>query len=205
MYLIWILESGLIRSNNQSRAPNSVCLRTNTIKLLDARIGHLRERNQCLPSHRSSFETYDVCEHHYQVAPIYLEHKKHFQYQKQLDPIMPEQANHLISVQCPKRWFQILLSCEKQEFVSCTSNLLEQMYDCRKCTVFFQKWISNLQDLPRNQSLETVPVCNVWQYYPHDNVGIHMCDECMKSINSGVCHRLWSVLWLIAQSYSLTR
>ena len=68
------------------------------MKLLDAKIGHLKERNQCLPSHRSSFQTYDVCEHHCQVAPIYLQHEKHFQEQKQLDPIIPDEANHPISV-----------------------------------------------------------------------------------------------------------
>ena len=56
------------------------------MKLLDAQIGHLKEQNQCLPLHRSSFETYDVCEHHYQVSPIFLKHEKHFQEQKQLDP-----------------------------------------------------------------------------------------------------------------------
>ena len=45
----------------------------------------------------------------------------------------------------------------------------------------------NLQDLPQSQSLETVPVCIVWQYYPHDNiVCIHKYDEYMKSIDSGV-------------------
>ena len=38
-------------------------------------------------------------------------------------------------------------------FVSCTSNL----YDFWKCIMFLQKWISNLQDLPRSQSLETSP------------------------------------------------
>ena len=60
--------------------------------------------------------------------------------------------------------------------------------------MFLQKGISILQDLQRNQSLETVPVCIVLQYYPHDNiVCIHMCDECMKSIDSGVCHMLWSI------------
>ena len=33
------------------------------------------------------------------------------------------------------------------------------------------------------------------QYYPQNNtVCIHMCDECMISIDSGVCHRLWSIL-----------
>ena len=106
MYLIWILESRLIRSNNQSRAtlwvletclivrllPLMIILMTslssNTYnkKLLDAKIGHLREQNQCLSLHRSSFEIYDVCEHHYQVALIDLKHEKHFQEQKQLDP-----------------------------------------------------------------------------------------------------------------------
>ena len=92
--------------------------------------------------------------------------------------MIPEQAANPISVQCPTKWFQILLNCEKQQFVSCTSNLLEQMYDFQKCTMFLQKWISNLQDLPRSQNLETVPICIVWQYYPNDNiVRIHLYDE----------------------------
>ena len=69
---------------------------------------------------------------HLRVAPWHLKHKKYFQRQKQLDPTIPEQANHPISVLCPQRQFQILLNCEKQLFVSCTSNLLEQMYDCQK-------------------------------------------------------------------------
>ena len=73
--------------------------------------------------------------------------------------------------------------------------LLKQMYDFQKWTMFLQKWISIFQDLPRSQSLETVPVCIVLQYYPHDNiVCIHMCDECMISIDSCVCHKLWSIL-----------
>ena len=41
----------------------------------------------------------------------------------------------------------------------------------------------------------TVPVFIVWQYYPHDNiVYIHIYDEYLKSIDSGVCHRPWSIL-----------
>ena len=99
------------------------------------------------------------------------------------------------SIEQPIKSNSVLLNCEKQQFVSCTSNLLKQMYDFRRCTMFLQKWISNLQDLLRSQSLETVPVCIVWQYYPHDNiVCIRICDEYMKSIDSGVCHRLWSIL-----------
>ena len=45
--------------------------------------------------------------------------------------------------------------------------------------MFLQKWILNRQDLPQNQSLETVPVCIVLQCHPQNNIGyIHMCDEC---------------------------
>ena len=63
----------------------------------------------------------------------------------------------------------------------------------------------NPQDLPRSQSLETVPICIVWQYYPHDNtVCVHKYDEYMKSIDSGVCHRLWSILLWIVRAYLLT-
>ena len=79
------------------------------------------------------------------------------------------------------------------------------MYDFQKRTMFTQKWILNLQDLPRSQNLETVPICIVWQYFPHDNiVCIHSCDEYMKSIDSGVCHRPWSILLWIVPAYSLT-
>ena len=47
---------------------------------------------------------------------------------------------------------------------------------------------------PANRSLEPVPVCIVLQYFPHSKtVCIHMCDECKISIDSGGCHRLWSI------------
>ena len=83
--------------------------------------------------------------------------------------------------------------CET-EVCSYTSNLLEQMYDFPKRIMFPPKWILNLQDLPRRQSPETVPICIVLQYYPHSNtVCIHMCDECKVSIDPGVCHKLWSI------------
>ena len=71
--------------------------------------------------------------------------------------------------------------------------------------MFHPKWILNLQDLPQSRSLETIQVCIVLQYYPHNNiVCIHMKDECMISIDSGVCHKLWSILWWIVRAYSLT-
>ena len=78
------------------------------------------------------------------------------------------------------------------------------MHDFQQCTMFLQKWILNPQDLPQNRSLETIPVCIVLQYYPHYNiVCIHMYDECKKSSDSGVCHRLWSIVWWILQVCSL--
>ena len=49
--------------------------------------------------------------------------------------------------------------------ISCTSNLLEQMYDFQKYIMFLQKWISNPQDLLQNRSLGTVPVLHC--LYPH--------------------------------------
>ena len=84
-------------------------------------------------------------------------------------------------------------------------NLLEQTYDFPKCTMFLQEWILNPQDLLQSRSLETVPICTVCQCFPHDNiVCLHLCDEYLKSIDSGVCHRLWSILWWILQVCSLT-
>ena len=86
-------------------------------------------------------------------------------------------------------------SMRKMRFVSCTSNLLVQMYDFQKRTEVHLKSTLSLQDLTRSQSLETVPVCIVWLYFPHDKiVCIQKYDEYMKSIDSGVCHKLWSTL-----------
>ena len=69
------------------------------------------------------------------------------------------------------------------------------MYDFQKKQNVPPEVVSNLQDLPQSQSLETVTICIVWQYYPHDHiVCIHMYDEYMKSIDSGGCHMPWSNL-----------
>ena len=79
--------------------------------------------------------------------------------------------------------------------VSHTSNLWEQTCDCQKYTGFKTKSILSLQDLWQSQSLETVPVCIVVLYFLHDNIaGSHWCDECMKSNELSVCHKLWSIL-----------
>ena len=52
---------------------------THTIKLLHARIGHLKVQHQCLLSRRFSCETCDVCERHTQVAPDRSETRENFQ------------------------------------------------------------------------------------------------------------------------------
>ena len=112
---------------------------------------------------------------------------------------------HPTSILHPKKWFLILLNCAKLKFVSYTSNLSEQMYDFQNRTMFHPKWILNPQDLLQNLSLETVPVCIAWQYFPHDNtVCIHTYDGCKMSNDLMVCHRLWSILSWIVQVYSLT-
>ena len=65
--------------------------------------------------------------------------------------------------------------------------------------------ILSLQDRRQSQSPETVPACTVVQCFSHDNiVFIHTYDEYMKSIDSGVCHRPWSILLWIVRAYLLT-
>ena len=81
------------------------------------------------------------------IVPFYRGSELCFQGLELSDPINREREYRLISIGHPKRWFWILLNCVKLKFVSCTSNLLEQMYDFQKCTMFLQKWILNLQDL----------------------------------------------------------
>ena len=98
-----------------------------------------------------------------------------------------------------------LLNSAKQQFVSYTSNWLEQTYDIQMCTKFTLRSILSLQDLLQNRSLETVPVCIVWPCFPHGNtVCSHMCDEYKKSNEPSVCHKLWTIWWLLAQVCLLT-
>ena len=51
--------------------------------------------------------------------------------------------------------------------VSCTSNLLEQMYGFRKCTKVLLRLILSLQDLRQNQSPETIPINIVVESVSH--------------------------------------
>ena len=58
---------------------------------------------------------------------------------KQSDPINHDREYHLTSIQCPKRWFQILLNCLKLKFVSNTSIWLGQMCVFQKPTMLHPK------------------------------------------------------------------
>ena len=172
------------------------CPQTETTKLLDAKTGRLREHSQYYSARLSFLEIFVPC-HWQRVFQVFQESESCFQGLKRADPTNRERESRPISIQRPKRWFRILLNSAKLQFVSYTSNLLEQMYDFKKCTMFLQRWILNPQDLLQNRSLETVPACIVLQCHPHNNtVCIHMCDECKMSIDSGVCPKLWA--------YSLT-
>ena len=158
--------------------------------------GRLMERGRHYSKHWTFLEialARDSYHGKQRVSSFYHGSESCFHGLKQSDPINRVRVFRPTSILRPKRWFLILLNCAKLQFVSWTSNLLEQMYDFRKCTMFLQKWISNLQDFPQSQSLETVPVCIVWQYYPHDNTDcINLYDECRRSNEIIVCHKLWS-------------
>ena len=122
---------------------------------------------------------------------------------KQSDRTYRERESCPISVQRAKKWFRILLKCKKLMFVSYTSNFLEQTCDFQK-RMFPPKWILNLQDLLQHRSFETITTCRK-KWYPQSNtVCAHMCDECKISIDSDVCHRVWSILRWIVRAYLLT-
>ena len=85
--------------------------------------------------------------------------------------------------------------CETEVLFLAHSNLSEQMYDFQKMHNVPPEVDFESSRSPANRSLETVPACIVLQYYPHsNNVCTHMCDECKISIDSSVCHMLWSIL-----------
>ena len=105
--------------------------------------------NQHYPNHWSLFEIACVCEScevenkfhlcSQRVSPVFQESESCFQELKQSHPINQEREYRLTSILHPKRWFLILLNCAKLKFVSYTSNLLEQMYDFQKRTMFHPK------------------------------------------------------------------
>ena len=144
------------------------CLQTHKTKLVDAKIGRLREEDQHYPNHWSLFQiagASDSCEGKQRVSTFYHGSELCFQGLKQSDRINQERENRLTSILHLKRWLLILLNCAKLKSVSYTSNLMDQMYGFRKYTMFHLTWILCPQDLLHSRSLETVPACSVWQHY----------------------------------------
>ena len=180
MYLIWILVSRLIRSKNQSRAALWVletCLIVDSslydhldhcfIILKDIQQSFLMRRldvwgNRINILHHIDLPLRFLISLNINRSPCSIWNLRHASKNRNNQiPQFESREARLISIQCPRRWSQILLDCAKRQSVSCTSNLWEQMYDFQKRTMFLQKWILNPQDLPQNQSLQTIPVCTV--------------------------------------------
>ena len=162
MYLIWMMESKLIRFNNQSRATLWVletclivglllfmiiliknCPQTHTTKHLDARTGRLREQGQHYPNHWSIFEIACACESCEVENKLYVSSttglsvlsgsESCFQELKQSDPIDQEREYHLKPQSCIQRNdFWFCWAVRNWSLSSCTSNFLEQMYDFQK-------------------------------------------------------------------------
>ena len=79
------------------------------------------------------------------------------------------------------------------------------MFGFRKCTEFLLMLILSLPGLLQNRSLETILVCIVVLFFPHDNITRnHMCDGCKKSNEIIVCHKLWSIFDRSCKICSLT-
>ena len=111
------------------------------------------------------------------------------------------EVTHPCVIQHPAKWFQILWKCARHKFVSCTSNWLGQMFCVQKYTRHLLRLILSPQDRQHSLSLETNPVCNAVQCFPHDNmVENRLCDECKKSALPSVCHMPEAILWLISQA-----
>ena len=160
MYLIRILGSKLILSNNQSRAtlwvletcpivgllPLMIILITASLssniynRLLDAKIGRLREHGQHYSKRWTFLEiaglARDLCHGRQRVSPFYHGSESCFQgLIKPSDPRNQERVFRPTSILRPEKWFLILLNCAKMKFVSYTSNWMEQMYDFPKRTM----------------------------------------------------------------------
>ena len=70
-----------------------------------------------------------------------------------------------------------------------TSNWWEQTCDFQTCSKFPLKSIFSLQDLRQSHRPDPVPICIVVQCVAHSNV----------AEKHSVCHKLWSIWWLLVQ------
>ena len=163
IHLIWIFGSELIRSNNPSRATlwvletcliclasslhgnldHCFVLQTHTTKLLDAKIGRLREPGRPYSKHwtflqialaRDSYRGkqrvspfYHGCDSCFQGLKTMRSHKTWAGIPSNLNPASKAIISDSVEL------------CEKLRFASYTPNLSEQMYDFQICTMFHLK------------------------------------------------------------------
>ena len=85
-------------------------------------------------------------------------------------------------------------NCGILTFVSCTSNLWEQMLDFPKYTRLLPRSISSLPGLQQNRRLGTDPICSVGLYYTHVDINdSQSCDEYGIPMEQNVCQKLVSI------------
>ena len=142
--------------------------------------------------HFSRLPARDFCHGKQRNSPFYLGSESSFHVLKQSDSKNRERENSPSSILHPKKWFLTLLNCVKTELCFLHIQLVGTNVWLSKCSTQSRFWVLKIS--PQNRSLEIVPACIVSQYYRHDNIlCIHMCDECVKSIETGVCHKPWSI------------
>ena len=220
MYLIWILGSKLIRSNNQSRATLWVletCLIVGLLPFIIILItasfvfkhtynkaswcenwtfeGTRSTLSKTLITPRDWWRTWLLSQFTTGLPPFYHGSELYIQGLKQSDPTNREQES------------SFNLNPASKEMISDSVELCETVV----CFLHIQLigtnvWLPKTHNVPPEVDFESsrsprkigvlkqFQPCIVWQYYPHDNtVYIHMCDECKISSDSGVCHKLWSI------------
>ena len=71
---------------------------------------------------------------------------------------------------------------------------------------FSRSWMWNLQGLLQSLSLGKILIDSVVPYYPQENIVCgHSCDECKRSNELNVCHKLLSISWPLVPVCSRTK
>ena len=207
MHLIWILGSKLIRSNNQSSATLWV-LRTSLFVFKHKQQSFLMRKldvrgntvNMNIPWDRMFGPWLVTIENGLprstrSLSCISKDKNNQIPQTKSGNTVQPQS-----SVQrddfgfCWTVWNSSLFLTHSTYWNKCTTskthNVLPEVdFESSRSPAKWESWNS--------PSLHIV-----WKYYPHSNtICIHMCDECKISIDSGVCHKLWSIFVIDRASF----
>ena len=226
-YLIWILESRLIRSNNQSRATLWVletCLIVGLLPLIIILITASLSSNTYNKASWRADWTFERTTSMSFITSIFLwdlwflrSSLSGFPDRSETQEIFPRtETNRSDSSRAGK---PSNLSPVSNEMISDSVELWEtavcflhiqligtKCMTSKNAQCSLEKWIWNLQDLLRkSESWNKSQSALFSSIIHHDNiVCIHKYDEYLKSIDSGVCHRPWSILLWIVRAYLLT-